>query len=281
MKGQHIERILFAFDPSKQRPATARLVARVARSTKAQVIVLGIFDGDLSASAAMAQMKTVVDPLEAAGVRTRSEWRAGQPDEVAELIASTAVELGADLIAVGSRGLSDLRGLYLGSVSHRVIAKSGIPVLVVSDRVPEGDREIGRILLAIAGGEEMPHAVEVTAELARPSGARVLVLHARHLLPDDQMPYSETEEESSRLIAEVAGRLNELGIGTEGQSLLMNPDAAHEIALAAREWDADLIVIGSRRLSELGSLVLGATTNSLLSRTDRPVIVAERAAPSS
>ena len=36
-----------------------------------------------------------------------------------------------DLIVIGSRGLNDMEGLVMGSVTHRVLAHCGIPVLVV------------------------------------------------------------------------------------------------------------------------------------------------------
>lgn len=37
------------------------------------------------------------------------------------------------MVVLGSRGLSDLGGLLLGSVAHKVIQLSGCPVLVVRD----------------------------------------------------------------------------------------------------------------------------------------------------
>lgn len=41
------------------------------------------------------------------------------------------VVLRADLIVVGSRGLSDRGSMMLGSVTHRLLNGSGLPVLVV------------------------------------------------------------------------------------------------------------------------------------------------------
>lgn len=39
----------------------------------------------------------------------------------AECIVGYANEHGCDMVAMGSRGLSDLKGLFLGSVSHKVL----------------------------------------------------------------------------------------------------------------------------------------------------------------
>ena len=38
---------------------------------------------------------------------------------------------GFDLIVIGSRGLSSIKELFLGSVSHQVVNESKVPVLVV------------------------------------------------------------------------------------------------------------------------------------------------------
>jgi nucleotide-binding universal stress UspA family protein len=46
-------------------------------------------------------------------------------------ICKIAKQEGCDLIIMGSRGLSDFKGLVLGSVTHRVLARCHLPVFVV------------------------------------------------------------------------------------------------------------------------------------------------------
>lgn len=46
-----------------------------------------------------------------------STWHQGDP---ARAILEQARECGADMIVMGSRGLSDLKGLLVGSVSHKI-----------------------------------------------------------------------------------------------------------------------------------------------------------------
>jgi len=50
---------------------------------------------------------------------------------VARTIISVAKRENADLIVVGSRGLGDLEGLLLGSISHKVVSLSDRNVMIV------------------------------------------------------------------------------------------------------------------------------------------------------
>ena len=49
----------------------------------------------------------------------------------AEGIIETAEDMKCDLIVMGSRGRSDIEGLLLGSVTHKVLTLAKVPVLVV------------------------------------------------------------------------------------------------------------------------------------------------------
>jgi nucleotide-binding universal stress UspA family protein len=49
----------------------------------------------------------------------------------AKAILDSAKAFDATHIVMGTRGLSDIEGLLLGSVTHKVIQKSDVPVTVV------------------------------------------------------------------------------------------------------------------------------------------------------
>jgi nucleotide-binding universal stress UspA family protein len=63
-----------------------------------------------------------------AGVSVDQRLLEGAPGE--NICRVAAIEK-CDLIIMGSRGLSDLKGLFLGSVTHRVLNGAPCPVLVV------------------------------------------------------------------------------------------------------------------------------------------------------
>jgi nucleotide-binding universal stress UspA family protein len=68
------------------------------------------------------------DALKLGAEKVRAFVKNGQP---ARTIVLFAEERKADLIVVGSRGLGDIEGYLLGSVSHKVTSLADCPVMVV------------------------------------------------------------------------------------------------------------------------------------------------------
>jgi nucleotide-binding universal stress UspA family protein len=68
-----------------------------------------------------------VTELENAGVNVETEVLQGPPAEAIVRVADTHQ---ADLIVMGTRGHGGLTSLLLGSVSHRVLAHTHVPVMI-------------------------------------------------------------------------------------------------------------------------------------------------------
>jgi nucleotide-binding universal stress UspA family protein len=135
------EKIVLAVDGSEQSRKAVPLAADLAKKSDAEVIVVhvrehvvdlgGVWEQE-SRSRAAAIVDAACKELEAAGVTARADVRrslAGS-GRIAQEIIEAADEEDADLIVMGSRGVSDLRGLLLGSVAHKVLQLSSQPVLV-------------------------------------------------------------------------------------------------------------------------------------------------------
>jgi nucleotide-binding universal stress UspA family protein len=73
----------------------------------------------------------LAEPLRAQGLVVDVIVREGYP---ATVIEEEAVDRQADLIVIGTRGLSGLKHLLLGSIAERVVQKSPCPVLTVKTR---------------------------------------------------------------------------------------------------------------------------------------------------
>ncbi len=65
------------------------------------------------------------------GLRATGNVRAGLHGHLAMEINDEAHTFGAQMIVVGTRGLTDLEGLFVGSTTHRLMHITDLPVLVV------------------------------------------------------------------------------------------------------------------------------------------------------
>jgi nucleotide-binding universal stress UspA family protein len=133
-------KILLAVDGSDPANRAAQAVADLAPKLGSEVLVLharereitwtGTFELETPVEA-VDLVDRIVRDLKDAGVSARGEVREGIYGQAALEIVDTAKAIGADVIVMGTRGMSDLRGLLVGSVAHKVIHLAGCPVLVV------------------------------------------------------------------------------------------------------------------------------------------------------
>lgn len=72
-------------------------------------------------------------PLRKAGIRFRATLEEGTP--IGAVLIEVAIREGAEMIVVGTRGLTVVTEFLLGSVSHQVAHHSPIPVVIVPPAV--------------------------------------------------------------------------------------------------------------------------------------------------
>ena len=73
----------------------------------------------------------LAESLKGDGIKARAEEPLVPHGQIAQEIARVAEAVKPDVIAMGSRGLSDVGGFFLGSVTHKVLHLARCPVLVV------------------------------------------------------------------------------------------------------------------------------------------------------
>jgi nucleotide-binding universal stress UspA family protein len=125
------------------------------------------------------------------------------------------------------------------------------------------------ILLAIDRIGSALGMVEVTAEIARKFGGEVIVLHVREV----DHPAPEQLDEARELVDRIAKQLMDEGVSTRGEVVSTRSRwVAREIGDWAQTQGAGLIILESRRMSELRGLISGNVAHQVEQRVDCPVL---------
>lgn len=132
-----------------------------------------------------------------------------------------------------------------------------------------------RVLIAVDGGTFAAHAAERGLELANELGAEVALLT---VVDPCSLPMGVTDDEESWLaMARQEGKdlLNAFASTRISPTLkfVETGSPIEKIVEAARNWPADLIVVGTRGRSALSSLVLGSVAQGVLRHAPCPVLV--------
>jgi nucleotide-binding universal stress UspA family protein len=233
--------------------------------------------------------------------RERQSWAARALADAAELdregirITGTTVSgdasheilveadrFGADLIVVGSRGLTGFEGFVLGSVARNVAHHASRPVLVA--RAPR--HRLRTVILATDGSKHAEMALEFLCRLPLPRESGVLLAHvvrphspattlAAHTDPSlgalmGQIR-QEQEEDAAALLHQAAARCEAAGRASERVVRWGDPSA--ELLMLLQETEADLLVLGARGRSLIQGLIVGSVADRMLKRAQTSVLV--------
>jgi nucleotide-binding universal stress UspA family protein len=132
-----------------------------------------------------------------------------------------------------------------------------------------------RILLAVDGSRHSAKAIPAAADLASRYGAEVLVFHAReHELALGVDVDAETPDEAMTLVDGIVRELKDRGVAVRGEIVRVPlGDTARAILDATHDEHMDLIVMGTRGLSEWSRLLMGSVAHEIVHLADIPVLV--------
>jgi nucleotide-binding universal stress UspA family protein len=267
----------------KESAEVDRLTAAVAAISApgASVHVVHVLEGGATepSADARAAVEGATERLGAMGLDAQGRIEPEGPAGVVGRLAELARRLGVELVVVGSRGLGPVTALLGHSVSHELLAGLDVPVLVVpaGAEVPTGG--FGRAVLALRDVHEVERAAAALALL--PPGLQVQVVHrpmaaAIHRRPEGGRTFLEAPETSDIVLRTARRRLRELGMRVSARDLPPGGDVATGIVRLAHEWEADVVVLGSRRLHDWEALLVGSTSHEAIRLTDLAVLVIGR-----
>lgn len=211
----------------------------------------------------------------------------------AEQIVAFAEESKPDLTVLGARGLRSTLGILLGGVAQQVVEYARCPVLVV--RGPF--RGIQKALIATDGSDHSRYALQYIQDCPLPKD---VIFHVLNVLPPEFTPdalgqYWRMDMEFSPLFFtdQMQEQINQQKIAEEESgkillqeaieslknlqhpliSVIRRGDAATEIIDYANAEKIDLIISGSRGLSEFRGWLLGSVSRKLVHYANCSVLI--------
>lgn len=219
------------------------------------------------------------EALRRPGVATTAATHSGA---IAYEVIEAAKELDADLIVIGSKGLTGLAGFFLGSVARNVAKHARGSVAVA--RALRNDLQ--QVVLGVDSSTHSEQAVDFVARLPLPEGATVHVLHVvpayqpyALVAPEFIVEYEEAVRVAKEKDAADAGALTQAicerlkTAGKNAEPRVVSGDPADEILKLTEQVGADLVVAGARGISVIEGLLVGSVADRILKQAKCSVLL--------
>ncbi len=157
-----------------------------------------------------------------------------------QTVLKVADELDADLILMGSRGLSRLQSILSNSASQYIFQLSTRPMLLVRDDLYV--RHINRVMVTIDGTGVGDDALKIACELVReiPGGSLTGIHISRQDITPSRGGLSPADEVLQKAV------LRARSFGVELKAIHTTGDIGRGVCAAAEAEKADLMVIASQ-----------------------------------
>lgn len=179
----------------------------------------------------------------------------------------------ADLVVVGSRGLSKWGRRLLGSVSSSLAHHAHGPVAVI----PEGERPpTAPVVVGVDGSPASELATEIAFDEASRRGVELIVLHTWTDLNFEfpAIRWNDLSEEAERALSEQLAGWCERYPDVAVRRVVMPDEPARQ--LLAQAEAAQLVVVGNRGRGGFAGMLLGSVSSAVVHSATAPVIVARQ-----
>lgn len=213
------------------------------------------------------------------GVRVEIEKVVAEGD-AAKKILEIAEKKNCSTIIIAKRGISEIKGFFLGSVTNKVIhSVKNQSVYIVGQKISE-DSEclLTNILIPIDGSKYSLKGIKHAACLASQIGSvrKIALLRVINLavIMERLQGGIEPMEEANKIFDEAKKIILNAGISEEIiQPLIKVGIPSEEILKEADKGGYSMIVIGRKGRSAMKDLVLGSVSSVVIERSKNPTIV--------
>src|SRR5690349_12598330 len=193
----------------------------------------------------------VVERLRAMGIPAKVTVMRGDP---AFLIPFAARQWSSDLILIRANNRMDFRNWLLGSVAKSVVESANCSVEVVRAPTalePMAARSAMRILLATDGSDAALAASEAVAEMKFPEDTEVKVVSVvnpiSYSLEEIGLSRGKESERAHHAIGKALNALSSAPVKITAE--VVAGTTTRQILARAKDWNADLIVVGDEERS--------------------------------
>ena len=185
-------------------------------------------------------------------------------------------------IAVGTRELSGAARMLTGSVTDGILRNARVPVVVVREGEASHEPELHRLLVGIDATEPSEGAAVFAVALALERGVRLIFCAVAEANGADYLAGTYGYDPTPYLHEIRAAARDAIDAGLQyANAANVYPDtevvdahaAASGLLDAARRQGANAIVVGTHSRKNLGRVLLGSTAETVVRRSDVPVIV--------
>ncbi len=288
-----IETILCATDFSRTAELALAEATRFARRHEARLVLVHVIEAMpvspypiLAApedeipirDLVLARLEEVSAPLRKSGLRVDLRIEVGLPGPQ---IVDVAEAENAELVILGTRGLTGIKHLVLGSVADHVVRRCARPVLAVHP----GDRVIGERIERVLVPTDLSGNAIAAADAFLRLFDGVEEPHVDFVYADETPPYfepfkhetlartgarDEIRETIEARMQPTVDVLTEAGFEVETHVLDGNP--VEVVSDFAAEHGADLIMMSTRGRGAIANMLLGRTAQRIVQIAACPVL---------